>query len=184
MKVIETGFEGLFVIEPQVFEDNRGYFFESFSLKKFTELTGLTPEFVQDNESKSSYGVVRGLHFQREPYSQAKLVRCVEGRVLDVVVDLRKGSNTFGKHFSIEITGDNHLQLYIPKGFAHGFAVLSESAVFQYKCDEYYHPESEDGIYLLDKELDINWKIPETDMILSVKDSERGDFREYLKNNS
>lgn len=184
MKVIKTGFEGLYIIEPQVFKDNRGYFFESFSQKKFTELTGLSPEFVQDNESMSSCGVVRGLHFQKEPYTQAKLVRCVEGRVLDVVLDLRKGSSTFGKHFSIEITGDNHLQLYIPKGFAHGFAVLSEKAVFQYKCDEYYHPESEDGIYLLDKELDIDWKIPESDMILSAKDLERGDFSDYLKNNS
>jgi dTDP-4-dehydrorhamnose 3,5-epimerase len=140
MNIQETHIPGLLVIRPDVYGDSRGYFFESFSARKFEEMTGINAEFVQDNESRSSYGVVRGLHMQLPPHSQAKLVRVVEGRVLDVAVDLRADSPTFGKYFSIELSGENHLQVYIPKGFAHGFSVLSESAVFQYKCDEYYAP--------------------------------------------
>ena len=170
MKIKETGIKGLLVIEPDVFGDSRGYFMESFSEKKFREETGMDVTFVQDNESKSSYGVVRGLHFQRPPYSQAKLVRVVNGRALDVAVDLREGSETYGKHFSIELSGENHLQVFIPKGFAHGFAVLSEEVLFQYKCDEYYAPESEGAVIWNDPDLNIDWKIPHEDVRLSEKD--------------
>lgn len=170
MKIKETGIKGLLVIEPDVFGDSRGYFIESFSEKKFREETGMDVTFVQDNESKSSYGVVRGLHFQRPPYSQAKLVRVVSGRALDVAVDLREGSETYGKHFSIELSGENHLQVFIPKGFAHGFAVLSEEVLFQYKCDEYYAPESEGAVIWNDPDLNIDWKIPHEDVRLSEKD--------------
>ena len=147
------------IIEPRLFRDERGYFFESFSQREFDEKVGHVT-FVQDNESMSSYGVMRGLHFQRPPFTQAKLVRCVKGAVLDVAVDIRKGSPTYGKHVAVELTEDNHRQFFIPKGFAHGFAVLSETAVFQYKCDEFYHPEAEGGISILDKELGIDWRIP------------------------
>ena len=170
MKIRETGISGLVVIEPDVFGDSRGYFMESFSLKKFRELTGHDVEFVQDNESRSSYGVVRGLHFQRPPHAQSKLVRVVSGRVLDVAVDLRADSPTYGKHYAIELSGDNHLQMFMPKGFAHGFAVLSEEAVFQYKCDEYYAPESEGGVAWDDPALAIDWRIPREDVRLSEKD--------------
>lgn len=170
MKIKETGIKGLLVIEPDVFGDSRGYFMESFSEKKFREETGMDVTFVQDNESKSSYGVVRGLHFQRPPYSQAKLVRVVSGRALDVAVDLREGSETYGKHFSIELSGENHLQVFIPKGFAHGFSVLSEEVLFQYKCDEYYAPESEGAVIWNDPDLNIDWKIPHEDVRLSEKD--------------
>lgn len=170
MKIKETGIKGLLVIEPDVFGDSRGYFMESFSEKKFREETGMDVTFVQDNESKSSYGVVRGLHFQRPPYSQAKLVRVVSGRAMDVAVDLREGSETYGKHFSIELSGENHLQVFIPKGFAHGFAVLSEEVLFQYKCDEYYAPESEGAVIWNDPDLNIDWKIPHEDVRLSEKD--------------
>ena len=170
MKIRETGISGLMVIEPDVFGDSRGYFMESFSLRKFRELTGLDIDFVQDNESKSSYGVVRGLHFQRPPHAQSKLVRVVQGRVLDVAVDLREGSPTYGKHFAIELSGDNHLQMFIPKGFAHGFAVLSDEAVFQYKCDEYYAPESEGAVAWDDPDLAIDWMLPKEDIRLSDKD--------------
>lgn len=170
MKIKETGIKGLLVIEPDVFGDSRGYFMESFSEKKFREETGMDVTFVQDNESKSSYGVVRGLHFQHPPYSQAKLVRVVSGRALDVAVDLREGSETYGKHFSIELSGENHLQVFIPKGFAHGFAVLSEEVLFQYKCDEYYAPESEGAVIWNDPDLNIDWKIPHEDVRLSEKD--------------
>ena len=170
MNIRETGISGLVVIEPDVFGDSRGYFMESFSLKKFRELTGHDVEFVQDNESRSSYGVVRGLHFQRPPHAQSKLVRVVSGRVLDVAVDLRADSPTYGKHYAIELSGDNHLQMFMPKGFAHGFAVLSEEAVFQYKCDEYYAPESEGGVAWDDPELAIDWRIPREDVRLSEKD--------------
>lgn len=170
MKIKETGIKGLLVIEPDVFGDSRGYFMESFSEKKFREETGMDVTFVQDNESKSSYGVVRGLHFQRPPYSQAKLVRVVSGRALDVAVDLREGSETYGKHFSIELSGENHLQVFIPKGFAHGFAVLSDEVLFQYKCDEYYAPESEGAVIWNDPDLNIDWKIPHEDVRLSEKD--------------
>lgn len=169
MKVKQLNIEGVFIIEPKVFHDERGYFFESFSLKEFSEKVAPV-EFVQDNESMSSYGVVRGLHYQRMPYTQAKLVRCVKGAVLDVAVDIRHSSPTFGQHVAVELTEDNHRQLFIPRGFAHGFSVLSETAVFQYKCDNYYHPESEGGISITDGSLNIDWRIPSDYIILSEKD--------------
>ena len=172
MNVIKTTIPGLLILEPRVFKDPRGYFFESFSQREFNELVGPV-NFVQDNESKSSYGVIRGLHFQLPPYTQAKLVRCTQGRVLDVVVDIRKDSPTFGKHFSAVLCEENHLQLFIPKGFAHGFSVLSKTAVFQYKCDEFYHPEADSGILLSDPALAIDWLIPEEDRIISPKDQAR-----------
>lgn len=170
MKVIRTDIEGLAVIEPKVFSDERGYFFEAFNQKAFNEEVGPV-EFVQDNESKSSYGVVRGLHFQRPPYAQAKLVRVVKGRVLDVAVDLREGSPTYGKHFSVELSEENHRMLFIPRGFAHGFSVLSEDVIFQYKCDNYYHPESEGAVAWNDPDLGIDWGIPADKVILSAKDA-------------
>lgn len=169
MKVLDTPLPGLVLLEPRVFGDARGYFFESFSER---DCPGL-PEglrFVQDNESKSRYGVVRGLHFQRQPHAQSKLVRVVSGRVLDVAVDIRPGSPTFGRSCSVELSGENHLQLFIPKGFAHGFSVLSDEAVFQYKCDAYYHPESEGAIAWDDPDLAIDWRIPAAEMIISDKD--------------
>ena len=161
--------EGLYLIEPQVFGDERGYFLETYSSRDLESLIGPV-DFVQDNESMSCYGVVRGLHFQRAPYTQAKMVRCVSGRVLDVAVDIRKGSPTFLSHVAVELSGENHRMFYIPKGFAHGFSVLSDKAVFQYKCDEYYHPESDSGFQLLDPRLGIDWMVPEDKMILSDKD--------------
>lgn len=170
MKVIPTEIEGVVVIEPRIFEDPRGYFFESFSQADFDSCVREV-RFVQDNESMSSYGVMRGLHFQRPPFTQAKLVRCVRGAVLDVAVDLRKGSPTYGRHVAVELTEENHLQLFIPKGFAHGFAVLSEAAVFQYKCDEFYHPEADGGISILDSSLGIEWRIPVEHAVLSEKDT-------------
>lgn len=169
MEVIKTDIEGVVVIKPRIFEDERGYFFESFSQREFDEKV-CPIRFVQDNESKSAYGVIRGLHFQREPYAQSKLVRCVKGKVLDVAVDIRPDSTTYGRHVAVELSEENHLQLFIPKGFAHGFAVLSEEAVFQYKCDEFYHPESEGGINLADKSIGIDWKIPVDKAIISNKD--------------
>ena len=175
MNVIKTNIEGVLILEPKVFNDARGYFFESFSQREFDEkvapILGHTIRFVQDNESMSSYGVMRGLHFQRPPFTQSKLVRCVKGAVLDVAVDIRKGSPTFGQHVAVELTGDNHRQLFISKGFAHGFAVLSETAVFQYKCDEFYHPEADGGISIMDQSLGINWKIPTDQALLSEKDT-------------
>ena len=170
MEVIKTGIEGVYIIEPRLFKDARGYFFESFSQREFEEKVEPI-QFVQDNESMSSYGVMRGLHFQRPPYTQSKLVRCVRGAVLDVAVDLRKGSATYGQHVAVELTEDNHRQFFIPKGFAHGFAVLSETAVFQYKCDEFYHPEADGGISILDASLGIDWRIPTDKAILSEKDT-------------
>lgn len=180
MKIKETYISGLLVVEPQVFGDSRGYFFESFNAAKFAELTGIDTQFVQDNESRSSYGVVRGLHMQLPPHAQAKLVRVVEGRVLDVAVDLRKDSPTFGKHFAIELTGENYLQVYIPKGFAHGFSVLSETAVFQYKCDGYYAPASEAAIAWNDPDLGIDWKLPSEDAVLSDKDRNHPSLKEFI----
>lgn len=178
MNVIETKIAGLFIIEPRIFEDSRGYFFESFSQREFDEK--IAPiVFVQDNESKSTYGVMRGLHFQRPPYTQSKLVRCVKGSVLDVAVDIRKGSPTYGQHVAVELTETNHLSVFIPKGFAHGFAVLSETAVFQYKCDEFYHPESEGGISILDESLNIDWRIPTDKAILSEKDTKHPLFKDF-----
>ena len=170
MNIIKTKIEGLLIIEPRIFEDSRGYFFESFSQREVDEkVCKIT--FVQDNESKSSYGVMRGLHFQRPPYTQTKLVRCVQGAVLDVAVDIRKGSPTYGQHVAVELTENNHRQFFISKGFAHGFAVLSETAVFQYKCDEFYHPETDGGISILDDSLGIDWIIPIEKAILSEKDT-------------
>ena len=169
MRVIETAIEGAIIIQPKVFSDDRGYFFESFSQKEFEEKVCKTV-FVQDNESKSKYGVLRGLHFQKMPYAQSKLVRVVKGKVLDVAVDIRKGSPTFGKHVAVELSDDNKLQFFVPRGFAHGFVVLSEEAIFQYKCDNYYTPESEGGIMWNDPALNIDWQIPLEDVILSGKD--------------
>lgn len=173
MNVIETGIEGLLILEPRIFKDVRGYFFESFSQREFEEKVGPV-RFVQDNESMSTYGVMRGLHFQRPPYTQSKLVRCVSGRVLDVAVDIRLGSPTYGQHVAVELSAENHRQFFISKGFAHGFAVLSETAVFQYKCDEFYHPEADDGISILDGSLGIDWRIPTDKAILSEKDTRHG----------
>lgn len=169
MEVIKTDIEGVVIIEPRIFRDDRGYFYESFSQREFEEKVCRTT-FVQDNQSKSSYGVLRGLHFQKPPYCQSKLVRCIKGAVLDVAVDLRKGSPTFGKHVAVELTEENHRQLFVPRGFAHGFAVLSEEAVFQYKCDNFYNKESEGAIAWDDPELAIDWRIPADKALLSGKD--------------
>lgn len=174
MEVIETAIPGVLVIEPRVFKDARGYFFESFSQREFDEkvgkILGHTINFVQDNESMSSYGVMRGLHFQRMPYTQSKLVRCVRGAVLDVAVDIRKGSPTYGQHVAVVLSEENHRQFFVPRGFAHGFSVLSETAVFQYKCDEFYHPEADGGVSIKDESLGIDWRIPVDKAILSEKD--------------
>lgn len=177
MNVIETELEGVKIIEPTIFKDARGYFFESFSQKEFNEKVAPIT-FVQDNESKSTYGVIRGLHYQKPPYAQSKLVRCVRGKVLDVAVDIRKGSPTYGKHVAVELSEDNHRQLFIPKGFAHGFAVLSDEAVFQYKCDEFYHPEAADGISVIDKTLGIDWKIKDNINVLD-RDIKGFSFNEF-----
>ena len=178
MEVITTSIDGVFIIEPRIFEDSRGYFFESFSQREFEEKIGPI-NFVQDNESKSSYGVMRGLHFQRPPYTQSKLVRCVRGAVLDVVVDIRKGSPNYGQHVAVELTEDNHRQFFIPKGFAHGFSVLSDTAVFQYKCDEFYRPEADGGISILDDSLNIDWCIPTDKAILSEKDTKHPMLKDF-----
>lgn len=170
MEAIKTDIDGVFIIEPRVFNDARGYFFESYSERDFNAQVREI-HFVQDNESKSSYGVMRGLHFQRPPFTQSKLVRCVKGAVLDVAVDIRKGSPTYGQHVAVELTEDNHRQFFVPRGFAHGFAVLSEEAVFQYKCDNFYHPEADGGISILDTTLGIDWRIPTDKAILSEKDT-------------
>ena len=179
MKVIETEIEGVFILEPRVFGDDRGYFFESFSLKHFEEKVSKTV-FVQDNESKSKYGVLRGLHYQLPPYTQAKLVRVVKGRVLDVAVDIRKGSPTFGKYVAVELSEENKLQFFLPKGFEHGFAVLSEEAIFQYKCDEYYAPDYEGAICYDDPDLEIDWRLPLEDIILSEKDKKHPRLRDAI----
>lgn len=178
MNVIKTAIEGVVIIEPRVFEDARGYFFESYSERDFREQVGKI-DFVQDNESKSSYGVMRGLHFQRPPFTQSKLVRCVKGSVLDVAVDIRKGSPTYGQHVAVELTEDNHRQFFVPRGFAHGFAVLSETAVFQYKCDNFYHPEADGGISILDDSLGIDWRIPISRAILSEKDTKHALLKDF-----
>lgn len=176
MQVIKTDIDGPVIIEPRVFEDSRGYFFESFSQRDFDEqvaipFCGHPIIFVQDNESMSGYGVKRGLHFQRPPYTQSKIVRCVKGTVLDVAVDIRKGSPTYGQHVAVELSEANHRQFFVPKGFAHGFAVLSDVAVFQYKCDEFYHPEADGGISISDESLGIDWRLPADKVILSDKDT-------------
>lgn len=162
-----------------LFGDARGYFFESFNAKDFAEQTGINVTFVQDNESKSHYGVLRGLHFQKPPFAQAKLVRVVQGTVLDVAVDIRRGSPTYGRHVSVELSGENHRQLFLPKGMAHGFSVLSDEVVFQYKCDEYYHPEAEGAIAWDDPTLAINWRLPSDKVLLSEKDSHHPKFDEF-----
>ncbi len=169
MEYIKTDIEGVVILRPKVFEDARGYFFESFSQRDFEANIGAV-RFVQDNQSRSSRRVVRGLHFQKPPHAQAKLVRCTRGRVMDVAVDLRKGSTTYGKHVAVELSESNRLQLFIPRGFAHGFAVISDEAVFEYKCDQYYAPESEGGISILSPELHIDWPVCLADANLSPKD--------------
>ena len=179
IEVIKTGIEGVLIIEPKVFGDARGYFLESFNAKEFAEKTGLNINFVQDNESMSSYGVMRGLHFQKPPYTQSKLVRCVKGAVLDVAVDIRKGSPTYGKHIAVELTEDNHRQFFVPRGFAHGFAVLSDMAVFQYKCDNFYAPQADGGISILDDSLGIDWKIPTAKALLSEKDTKHALLKDF-----
>ncbi len=178
MNIIPTEIDGVLIIEPRIFQDSRGYFFESFNLREFEEKVGVI-DFVQDNESKSCYGVVRGLHFQRDGHSQAKLVRVVKGKVLDVAVDLRRGSATYGRHVAVELSEDNHRQFFIPRGFAHGFSVLSDEVIFQYKCDNYYCPSSEGAIAWNDPDLGIDWRIPEDKVILSEKDRNHPLLRDY-----
>lgn len=177
MNIITTEIPDVVIIEPRVFGDSRGYFFESFSEREFKEKVA-DVNFVQDNESRSCHGVVRGLHFQKPPHAQAKLVRVVKGRVLDVAVDIRKGSPTYGRHVEVELSEDNHRMVYIPKGFAHGFAVLSEDAVFQYRCDDYYAPETEGAISWDDPDLDIDWRLPSEKVILSAKDTSHPSFKD------
>jgi dTDP-4-dehydrorhamnose 3,5-epimerase len=181
MKVTETHLKGCFIIEPQVFVDERGCFFESFNQKNFEKKTGLKVNFVQDNQSISQRGVIRGLHLQKGEFAQAKLMRVIKGRVLDVAVDLRKDSPTFGKHFSIELSCENNKQLFIPKGFAHGFSVLEDDTIFAYKCDHYYNKESEGGVVYNDKELDIDWKLNKEEIVLAEKDKELKAFQEFLR---
>ena len=184
MEVIETAIKEVLIIEPRIFKDKRGYFFESFSQREFDEkvtpILGHGIHFVQDNESMSSYGVMRGLHYQRMPYTQSKLVRCVKGAVLDVAVDIRNGSPTFGQHVAVELTEENHRQFFIPHGFAHRFAVLSETAIFQYKCDEFYHPEADGGINIKDETLGIDWRIPTEKAIRSEKDTKHAMLSEAI----
>lgn len=178
MNIVETDVPGVVIIEPRIFKDARGYFFESFSQREFDEKVRPI-RFVQDNESMSTYGVMRGLHFQRPPFTQSKLVRVVRGSVLDVVVDIRKGSPTYGRHVAVELTGENHLQFFVPRGFAHGFSVLSETAVFQYKCDNFYAPQADDGISILDGSLGIDWRIPADRAILSEKDTRHALLKDF-----
>ncbi len=180
MEIKKTEIEGVLIVEPKVWGDDRGYFFESFNAREFAEKTGLNITFVQDNESKSRYGVLRGLHFQLPPYTQSKLVRVVKGRVLDIAVDIRKGSPTYGKWVSCELTEDNHRQFFVPKGMAHGFCVLSEEAVFQYKCDDFYHPEAEGGIAWDDPDIAVQWPIPAEDISLSERDKHHPSFKEFI----
>lgn len=180
MEVIKTDIDGLFVIEPRIFGDARGYFFESFNAREFAEKTGVQTTFVQDNESMSHYGVVRGLHFQAPPFAQSKLVRVIKGRVLDVAVDIRKGSPTYGKHFGVELSEENHRQFFISKGFAHGFSVLSDQVIFQYKCDAYYAPQSEGALAWNDPALFIDWRVPSDKVLLSEKDSHHPCLSDFL----
>ena len=178
MEVIKTNIEGVIIVEPRIFKDGRGYFFESFSQREFEEKVCKTT-FVQDNESKSSYGVLRGLHFQKPPFAQSKLVRVIKGAVLDVAVDIRKDSPTFGQYVSVELTGENHRQFFIPRGFAHGFSVLSEEVIFQYKCDNFYSPQSEGAIAWNDPDLNIDWRIPAEKVVLSEKDSKHPKLKDW-----
>ncbi len=177
MEVIKTDIDGVVIIEPRIFRDDRGYFFESFSQRDFQEKVCNTV-FVQDNESKSSYGVLRGLHFQKTPYAQSKLVRVIKGAVLDVAVDIRKGSPTFGQHVAVELTEDNHRQFFIPRGFAHGFSVLTDEVIFQYKCDNFYAPQSEGALAWDDPDLGIDWRIPTDKVLLSEKDCHHSRLRD------
>ena len=179
MNIIETNIEGVIIIEPRLFEDERGYFFESFNQKEFQEKVCKTT-FIQDNESKSSYGVIRGLHFQKPPFAQSKLVRVVKGSVLDVAVDIRKGSPTFGQHVAVELTEDNHRQFFIPRGFAHGFSVLSKEVIFQYKCDNFYAPQSEGAIAWDYPDLGIDWQISIDEILLSEKDKSHPKLAEII----
>ena len=179
MEIIETPISGLLIIKPKIFKDDRGYFFESYNKRNFQQ-AGIDVDFVQDNESCSVKGVVRGLHFQKPPYAQSKLVRCVKGKVLDIALDIRKDSATYGQYYGVELSEDNFLQFFIPKGFAHGFAVLSDIAIFQYKCDNFYHPESESGIYLFDEDLKIDWKLDGVPPILSEKDKRNQEFKNFM----
>ena len=179
MNVIKTEIPDVLIFEPKVFGDERGFFFESFNQRIFEEAVGRKVEFVQDNHSKSSKGVLRGLHYQLEPYAQGKLVRCVVGEVFDVAVDIRKGSPTYGQHVAVELTGDNHRQFFVPRGFAHGFAVLSETAVFQYKCDNFYAPEADGGISIVDNSLGIDWKIDADKALLSDKDTKHALLKDF-----
>ena len=179
MEVIKTAIEGVVIIDPKVFKDARGYFFESFSLREFDEKVRKI-NFVQDNESMSSYGVMRGLHFQAPPFTQSKLVRCVKGAVLDVAVDIRKGSSTYGQYVAVELTEGNHRQFFVPRGIAHGFSVLSETAVFQYKCDNFYAPLADGGISILDASLGIDWKVPTENAILSEKDTKHPLLKDFV----
>ena len=183
INVIKTALDGVVIIEPKVFGDARGYLFESFSERDFNEamtpILGHAIKFVQDNESMSSYGVMRGLHFQTMPYTQSKLVRCVKGAVLDVAVDIRKGSPTYGQHVAVELTEDNHRQFFVPRGFAHGFAVLSETAVFQYKCDNFYAPANDGGVSIVDESLGIDWRIHVEKALLSEKDTKHALLKDF-----
>lgn len=178
MRILKTDIEGVLIIEPRLFEDERGYFFEAFSERKFAELTGIKTRFVQDNESRSAVGVVRGLHFQLPPHAQSKLVRVVRGAVLDVAVDIRRGSPTFGKHIAVELSEHNHRQLFIPRGFAHGFSVLEGDAIVEYKCDNYYAPEAEGAIRWNDATLAIDWKVADSEVVVSAKDKGNPLFEE------
>lgn len=178
MKILTTPLKDCYIIEPTIFEDERGYFYEKYNEKKFEELTGIIGHFVQDNISKSSFGVLRGIHLQKGEHAQAKLVSCIEGKVFDVAVDLRLDSPTFGKWYGVELSAENKLQFYVPRGFGHGFSVLSETAVFAYKCDNFYNKESEGGVLWNDKDLQIDWKLHENDIILSEKDKIQATFAE------
>ncbi len=179
MKAIETKLKGCFILEPTIFEDSRGYFFESYNENKLENILGYKPSFVQDNQSRSSYGVIRGLHMQTGDYAQAKLVRAIEGTVIDVAVDVRRGSSTFGQYVAVELSAENKKQLFIPRGFLHGFSVISENAVFFYKCDNVYNKSSENGVYPLDERLKIDWEIPSDKMIISDKDQEAISFDQF-----
>lgn len=180
MHIHETFIKGVFTIEPKIWGDSRGYFYESFRQDELDETLGYKVNFVQDNQSFSSYGVMRGLHFQTGAMAQSKLVRCVQGCVLDVAVDIRIGSDTYGKFIAVELNSENHMQLFIPRGFAHGFAVLSETAIFTYKCDNYYSKEHDGGIYLLDTDLQINWQIPSNKQLLSEKDKTYPKLKDFV----
>ena len=184
MDIVKTNIDGPVILEPKIFGDARGYFFESFSQREFDEKVAIPQYgkpiiFVQDNESMSSYGVMRGLHFQRPPFTQSKIVRCVKGKVLDVAVDIRKGSPTYGQHVAVELTEENHRQFFVPKGFAHGFVVLSDTAIFQYKCDEFYHPEVDGGINIQDETLGIDWQIKLEEALLSEKDTKHAKLADF-----